>query len=92
MADARSIVKELKKFGAGLESRERWLVLNKMDLLPAAEAEQRCKDILRRLRFKGPVYRVSGATGAGTDALKAALMTRLEAMNREEADAKAAEA
>ena len=92
VADARSIVKELKKFGAGLESRERWLVLNKMDLLPAAEAEQRCKDILRRLRFKGPVYRVSGATGAGTDALKAALMTRLEAMNREEADAKAAEA
>jgi GTPase len=92
VADARSIVKELKKFGAGLESRERWLVLNKTDLLPADEAEQRCKDILRRLRFKGPVYRVSGATGAGTDALKAALMTRLEAMNQEEADARAAEA
>jgi GTPase len=88
VADARAIVKELKKFGAGLESRERWLVLNKLDLLPADEAEQRCKDILRRLRFKGPVFRVSGATGAGTDALKNALMARLEAMNQEEAAAR----
>lgn len=92
VVDARSIVKELKKFGAGLESRERWLVLNKLDLMPEDDAEARCRAILRRLRFKGPVLRVSGATGAGTDELKAALMSRLEALNAEEADKAAADA
>ena len=82
VADARSIVKELKKFGGGLADRERWLVLNKLDLIPADEAEQRCKDIVRRLRFKGPVFRISGATGQGTRELAAALMTRLEEIDK----------
>src|SRR5262249_23715600 len=67
--DARSIVGELKKFSADLAKKERWLVLNKLDLLPAAEAEQRCKDIVRRLRWKGPVYRISGLARQNTDVL-----------------------
>ena len=44
---------ELKKFSADLAKKERWLVLNKLDLLPADEAEQRCKDIVRRLALEG---------------------------------------
>jgi GTP-binding protein len=76
--DARSIVAELKKFSADLAKRERWLVLNKIDLLPPAEAEALCRDIVRRLRFKGPVFRISAATGAGTRELCEALMRRLE--------------
>ena len=62
--DARAIVAELKKFSPELAARERWLVLNKIDLLPPAEAEKRCKEIVRRLRWKGPVFRISGATRA----------------------------
>jgi len=76
--DARAIVKELKAFSAELGERERWLVLNKIDLLPPKEAEARCREIVRRLRFKGPVFQVSGATGAGTRELCEALMRRLE--------------
>jgi len=76
--DARAIVGELKKFSAELGKRERWLVLNKIDLLPADEAEARCKDIVRRLRFKGPTFRTSAATGVGTRELAEALMRRLE--------------
>jgi GTP-binding protein len=76
--DARAIVAELKKFSAELGKRERWLVLNKIDLLPPAEADARCKDIVRRLRFKGPTFRISAATGAGTSTLCEALMRRLE--------------
>ena len=76
--DARAIVGELKKFSAELGKRERWLVLNKIDLLPPAEADARCKDIVRRLRFKGPTLRISAATGAGTRELVEALMRRLE--------------
>ena len=63
--DARAIAAELKKFSPELAGRERWLVLNKLDLLPDAEAEKRCKDIVRRLRWKGPVARISVGASAG---------------------------
>ncbi len=87
VADARSIIKELKKFGGGLGDRERWLVLNKMDLMLPEDAEKAAKAIIRRLRFKGPIYRVSGATGQGTKELSEALMTRLEEVHRAEREA-----
>ena len=76
--DARSIVAELKKFSPDLGKKERWLVLNKLDLLPEDDAERRCKDIVRRLRWKGPVYRVSGLARQGTEELCRDVMKRLE--------------
>jgi GTP-binding protein len=85
--DARSIVQELKKFSKELWGRERWLVLNKLDLLPEAEGEKLCRDIVRRLRFKGPVYRISAATGTGTRELCEALMTRIEEIDSDAAEA-----
>jgi len=85
--DARSIVAELKKFSAELAAKERWLVLNKVDLLPTEEADKVCKDIVRRLRWKGPVFRISGLSRLGTQDLCEAIMTRLEEIDvpREEA-------
>jgi GTP-binding protein len=71
-------VAELKKFASDLGSKERWLIINKIDLLEPAEAQKRAKDIVRRLRFKGPVLLISGATGAGTEELKQAVMRYLE--------------
>ncbi len=88
--DARSIIAELKKFDAGLAKKERWLVLNKVDQLAPEEAEKRCKEIVRRLRWKGPVYRISGLARVGTDALCQALMTRIEEIDADEAAAKQA--
>jgi GTP-binding protein len=76
--DARAIVAELKKFSADLAKKERWLVLNKLDLLPEDEADRRCKEIVRRLRWKGPVYRISGLARQGTEALCRDVMKRLE--------------
>ena len=61
-------------------------MLNKLDLLPADEAEARCKDIIRRLRWKGPVYRISGLARQGTDPLIQALMKRIEELAAEAAD------
>lgn len=83
--DARAIVRELKKFSGELAAKERWLVLNKTDLMPAAEAEKRCKEIVRRLRWKGPVHRISGLARRGTDELCQAVMTRLEEIDRDAA-------
>ncbi len=85
--DARSIVAELKKFSKDLWSRERWLVLNKLDLLPPEEGDKLCRDIVRRLRFKGPVFRISAVTGAGTRELCEAIMTRIEEIDSDAAEA-----
>ena len=85
--DARAIVAELKKFSADLLEKPRWLLLNKRDLLPPAEAAARAQDIVRRLRFKGPHFLISGATGEGTDELVQAVMTFLEANQRSADDA-----
>jgi GTP-binding protein len=84
---ARAIVKELKKFSVELAGKERWLVLNKTDLLHSDELDSRCRDIVRRLRFKGQVFRISGATGQGTRELCQAIMNRLDVLTAEEAAA-----
>ncbi len=76
---ARAIAAELKKFSPNLAAKPRWLVLNKIDLLPEAEVEKRCQDIVRRLRWKGPTFRISGVTGQGTRELMQDIMKFLEA-------------
>ena len=80
--DARTVVGELKAFSAELARRERWLVLNKMDLLTPPEAERRRAALVKRLRWRGPVFAVSAATGAGCPELMQAVMIRLEEMNK----------
>jgi GTP-binding protein len=76
--DVRAIAAELKKFSPELARRERWLVLNKTDLMTPDDADRRCREIVRRLRWKGPVFRISGATRAGTQELCRAAMRYLE--------------
>jgi GTPase len=80
--DARAIVAELKKFNKQLLAKPRWLVLNKRDLLPPAEAEKRARAIVRALRYRGPHFLISGATGEGTKPLCEAVMTALEEHDR----------
>ena len=76
--DAKAIVAELKKFNPELAERERWLVLNKLDLLPEDERETRCKAIIKGLKWKGPVFRISAISGEGTRELCQKIMERLE--------------
>ena len=87
VTDVKAIASELKKFSADLAKKERWLVLNKVDLMPPADADKRCKDIVKRLRWKGPVFRISGIAREGTEQLCQAIMTRLEELAKEGADA-----
>ena len=84
--DARQIVDELKKFGGDLATKERWLVLNKIDLLPAEELEARRDALLQALQWDGPVYFVSALSGQGTQTLMGDLMSRLETIARADAD------
>jgi len=78
VAAVRDIANELDRFSPTLSSRQRWLVLNKVDLLPEDERETRCRDIVERLDWQGPVYRVAAISGDGTKALCGDIMTHLE--------------
>ena len=86
---ALSIVAELKKHSQTLYDKERWLVLNKTDLLPEDEVDAHCEAIVEalqgKLEWQGSIYRISAVSGAGTQRLAADIMTRLENL-REEAE------
>ncbi|MEW5248944.1 Obg family GTPase CgtA [Microbulbifer discodermiae] len=85
--NARGIERELESFSPTLAGRERWLVLNKTDLVPAAELDARCNAIVESLDWHGPVFRVAAIRKEGTDALAGALMDYLEGRrDAEEAD------
>ena len=81
LEQARIIGDELVAHGEALASKERWLVLNKSDLLDAelAADEQGAlvEALIEALGWSGPVFLISAVTGAGTDALVNALMQRL---------------
>ena len=69
-----AIAGELQLFSPALADRERWLVLNKIDLLPEAEAQARCQEIIDDLGWEGPVFRISAANGVGTGELVFAII------------------
>jgi len=69
VAQARAIVAELKKYDPALHAKPRWLVFNKIDMVPAEERERRLKDYVRRLRWKGPWFAVSALAREGLDEL-----------------------
>ncbi len=77
--DARAIVKELRKYDQALYDKPRWLVLNKLDLVPEDEREARVKAFVRAYRWKGPVFPVAAISGDGCRALTFAVQDWLDA-------------
>ena len=66
---AKAITQELKKYDAELYAKPRWLVLNKLDMVPQEEREQRVRDFVKRFKWKGPVYQISALTREGCELL-----------------------
>ena len=85
-AEVRAIAGELAKFSPELAEKPRWLVINKIDLLDQGDLEVARQTLLDELGWDGPVFEVSAATGAGTEALGHAVMQALERMDEEEAE------
>jgi GTP-binding protein len=86
VAEVTAVVRELEHFSPELAARERWLVLNKMDLVPPEARAKVQGKLLRALRWRGPVHTISALSGDGCAALCGELMTRLEALGRERDD------
>jgi GTP-binding protein len=82
---------EISRYSDALALRPRWLVLNKLDLIPAAERPERVAALTRELDWRGPVYGISGLSAYGTEQLMRDVMRFIERERQEAAQSLAAE-
>ncbi len=78
VAHAQGIIEELKNFSEALLDKPRWLVLNKLDLIPEEERQPLIDDIVNRMHWQGPVFSISAINGLGTEGLCRDIMNFLE--------------
>ena len=63
--EAKAIVKELQKYDESLYEKPRWLVLNKLDMVPEEDKKKRVKDFVKKFGWKGPVFEISALNREG---------------------------
>jgi len=78
VAQAKAIVNELKKYDPKLFRKPRWLVLNKLDMVPAEQRAELVATFVRRMRFKGPVFEISALTREGCEVLVLAVYNQVK--------------
>ncbi len=69
VAQAKAIVRELQKYDSALYDKPRWVVLNKVDMVPEEDRRQRVDDFVKRFKWKGPVFQISALTREGCEPL-----------------------
>lgn len=84
VAEAKAIVNELKKYDPKLYRKPRWLVLNKLDMVPADERAALVAAFVRRMRFKGPVFEISALTREGCELLVQAVFKQVQLQQKAE--------
>ena len=82
--EAKAIVKELKKYDDSLFDKPRWLVLNKLDMVPEDERDKKVKDFIKRFGWKGPMFRISALTHEGCDELVKEIYEHLASLRQQE--------
>ncbi|MBS1130965.1 MAG: Small GTP-binding protein domain [Proteobacteria bacterium] len=86
--DAKAIVGELIKHDPDLANKPRWLVLNKLDLIPEEDREAAVKNFIKAYKkatkYDGPVFPIAAINGEGTKPLIYAISEALEQMARPE--------
>ena len=84
VAQAKAIVAELKKYDAGLYNKPRWLVLNKLDMVPTEKRQAVVKDFVKRFKYKGPVFEISALTREGCEPLTKSIFQHIKAQQIQE--------
>jgi GTPase len=82
VGDYRTIRKELKAYGGGIEDKAEIIALNKSDIVDAEALARKLADFRKRVR-KTPII-LSGATGEGVDLAMKKLLTVIETSRRGE--------
>jgi len=84
VADARAIIQELRNYDEALYAKPRWIVLNKIDMIPEDERSARLTALMTALSVPGidiPIFTVSAFTGEGCTSVCQAVMNFLEAQS-----------
>lgn len=76
--EAEAIVAELRKYDETLYQKPRWLVMNKIDMLPEDRREQICGNFVNQFGWTEKSFIISALTGEGCKALTYAIMEHLE--------------
>jgi GTP-binding protein len=88
VADAIAIVGELEKYSPELASKPRWLILNKLDLLPEEERQEHVDAFLSAYRersgFDGPVFPIAAISGEGCRPVVYAIQAALEEIRKQD--------
>lgn len=74
----RVIESELACYSDSLAGQVRWLVLNKLDLLPQSDWDSKINAVIRALGWNDLAFGISAVTGEGTDLLAQEIMSYLE--------------
>jgi len=78
--DTLKIIKELENYSEDLVHKERWLVLNKFDLLSEEEQQAHCDAMLELLDWQGKTFMISAETGQGCRELSYEIMNYLDGL------------
>lgn len=76
--EAKALIKELEKYDEELVNKPRWLVLNKLDIVPEDERKKRVASFIRRMKWKGPVFEISALNRDGCEELIVAIFHHLD--------------
>lgn len=80
--EAVAIVEELRKYSADLVAKPRWLVLNKLDLIPEEDRQRRVDEFFASYQaasgYDGPLFTISAISGEGCRELSFAIMDELD--------------
>ena len=79
VADAHGILDELRKYDEALYAKPRWLVTNKIDLIPEEERDGRSAAFLKGYGPAARHFAISALSGEGCRELIYAIMEHLEA-------------
>jgi GTP-binding protein len=82
--EAHAIVGELKKYDESLYNKPRWLVLNKQDMVPQDERDERRAHFLKSFGWEGRSFGISAISGEGCQALIYAIMEHLDQHRKDE--------
>ena len=80
---AQKIILELENFSSTLAKKERWLVLNKIDLLKEKELNDFEKRLREKLNWSGKIHQISALKKTGCSELCKALMDSVELHRRQ---------
>ena len=85
-SEAKALVEELRKYDEALYNKPRWIVLNKIDLLPEEEQDDKINQIVDALQLgeDEQVFVISAATREGCDELINAVAQYLDDCRRKD--------